>query len=206
MGLIRAALRADARPELAALSTAQALTALGSTDPERRRQGALALRGEPAAAEALGDALLREDHLAAREALLLALRSADSASLARVGEALLRRGDVTHRVTGVELLAAAPAASAGTLASLLGDADPDVRSLAATAIALGEVPLERALLGALTHDPDAGVRCALLDALRVVGGEDTARALGARYADGADDLESYAANEARAAADRRSRQ
>lgn len=204
MGLTRATLPGERRPERPSLSPPQAVTALGSADPDRRRQGALALRDSPDAAAAVGDALMREEHLAAREAMLLTLRSADRAAVARVGEALLRRDELARRIAGVELLAASPTASAGTLAGLLRDPDPDLRGLAAAAVALGAVPLERELLEALAADPDAGVRCALLEALRCVGGAAAVDALAARYGERTDDLEAFAAVEARAAAARRS--
>ncbi len=90
------------------------------------------------------------------------------------------------------------------LRALLRDPDADTRALAATAAALGEVALEPELLAALSTDPDPGVRCALLEALRIVGGAATAEALRARYAAGAEDLEGFAAAQAREAAARRS--
>jgi hypothetical protein len=204
MGLTRATLRDERRPALAPLATPQAVAALRSDDPESRRRGALALQGRADAADVLADALLAEDHLAVRDAMLLALRSADGAGVARVGAALLRRDEINRRITGVELLAGTPVAAKPVLGALLRDPDADLRALAATAAALGEVPLEPELLAALSTDPDAGARCALLEALRIVGGAATAAALRARYPEGAEDLEGFAAAQALEAAARRS--
>lgn len=206
MGLTRATLTAGRRSTFTTLAPPQAVEALRSADPEHRRRGALALQGRADANDALGDALLAEDHLAVRDALLLAVRSADGACLARVGEALLRREELNRRITGVELLAGTPDAARPVLRALLVDPDADLRSLAAATVALGEIGMEPELLAALSTETDAGVRCALLEALRVVGEAATAAALAARYGAGSDDLEGFAAAQAMAAATRRSRQ
>jgi HEAT repeat protein len=157
---------------------AHQLAGLTDRDPEVRWTTARKIGGVAAAVPALAAALKVEPNPRVREALMTALmRVGDKASV----QALLpylRAQDAAQRSAAIETLQALPEAVSPFMATLLGDADPDVRILATELVR--NMPAEQAtriLNTLLEHELQPNVCAAAIDVLAEVGTRDALPAL-----------------------------
>jgi HEAT repeat protein len=157
---------------------AHQLAGLRDRDPEVRWTTARKIGGVADAVPALAAALKTEPNPRVREALMTALmRVGDKASV----QALLpylRAQDAAQRSAAIETLQVLPEAVSPFMATLLGDADPDVRILATELVR--NMPAEQAtriLNALLEHELQPNVCAAAIDVLAEVGTRDALPAL-----------------------------
>jgi len=170
------------------------LAQLRSSDADQRRWAARDLAGEPQAAAALGEQLLRETEPAVRECILTSLASQAGDAAAGALLPLLRSEDAQLRNGAIEALAGMPQAVGPRIAGLLHDSDVDVRIF--TVNLLGELRHPQVLawlLQVLAQEHDVNVVAAAVEVLSEVGSPghvDALRAARARFA--ADDFIGFA--------------
>jgi HEAT repeat protein len=165
------------------------LEQLRSGDAEQRRWAARDLAAHPATMPQLGEALLTERDKSVCDALFTTLSSV--ASDASVGALLplLRSEDAKLRNGAIEALTGMPQAVAPRIASLLRDADPDVRIF--TVNLLGELrhpQVPQWLLQVLQHDAHVNVVAAAVEVLAEAGAPEhipALRAAAQRFAEDA---------------------
>lgn len=160
------------------VGSASHIAALNSPDAEVRWTAARALGGVAAAVPALAGVLGREQSPRVREAIMTALmRVGDEASV-RALLPCLRSEDAAQRSAATEALQSLPGAVAPFMATLLGDADADVRLLA-TELARKMPPKDatRVLCGLLDKETHPNVCAAAVEVLAEVGTRDAVPAL-----------------------------
>ncbi len=163
------------------------IAALGQLDPDARWSAARALGGQVAAVPALASALSLEQVPRVREAIVTALvRIGDDASVKALLPSL-RSQDAGQRAVAIEALQSLPNAILPFIASLLTDADADVRILA-TELArnMSATDANRVLCGLLEHERHPNVCAAAIEVLAEVGTRDaipSLEACGRRFAD-----------------------
>jgi HEAT repeat protein len=146
------------------------LTQLRSGDAEQRRWAARDLARHAQAATALGEQLLREADTSVREALFTSLQAIASEGAAGALLPLLRSEDAQLRNGAIESLAGMPQAVGPRMASLLRDADVDVRIFSVNL--LGELRHPQVptwLLQVLQHETNINVVAAALEVMAEVG-------------------------------------
>jgi HEAT repeat protein len=151
--------------DLAGLSTA-----LREGDSEQRRWAARDLAGQSAAVALMGERLLAERDTRVREALFTSLTATPGEATVTALLPLLRSEDAQLRNGAIEALSAMPQAVGPRIASLLRDAEPDVRIF--TVNLLGELRHEQVvawLLQVLQHDAGVNVVAAAIEVLAEVG-------------------------------------
>ena len=164
------------------------LAQLAEGDAEQRRWAARDLAGEPQAAAALGEQLLRETRAEVRESIFTTLSGLGTETAAAALLPLLRSEDAMLRNGAIEALAAMPQAVGPRIAGLLHDGDPDVRIF--TVNLLGELrhpQVQAWLLQVLAHDTELNVVAAAVEVLAEVGAPEHAAALRAARSRFADD-------------------
>jgi HEAT repeat protein len=168
-------------------SLASHIAALGRADPDARWSAARALGGHADAVSALASALGAEQVPRVRGAIMTALiRVGDEASVQALLPSL-RSQDAGQRAAAIEALQSLPDAILPYMASLLADADSDVRILA-TELArnMSAADANRVLCGLLEHERHPNVCAAAIEVLAEVGTRDAVPALQAcaeRFAD-----------------------
>jgi HEAT repeat protein len=162
------------------------IVALNQPDPEARWRAARACAGRADAVPALASALSAEQVPRVREAIITALiRVGDEASV-RAMLPCLRSQDAGLRAAAIEALQSLPHAILPFMASLLGDADTDVRILA-TELArnMTAADANRVLCSLLEHEQHPNVCAAAIEVLAEVGTRDavpTLQACAERFA------------------------
>ena len=146
------------------------IAGLRSLDAQTRWSAARALGGRAKAVPALADALSREHVPHVQEAIITALmRIGDEASVSTLLP-YLRSQDPRQRSAVIEALQALPGAVLPFMASLLDDADPDVRILATELTrTLPEDDTTRLLCELLQREQHSNVCAAAVDVLAEVG-------------------------------------
>jgi HEAT repeat protein len=163
------------------------IAALGRPDPDARWSAARALGGHAGAVPALASALGAEQVPRVREAIMTALvRIGDEASVKALLPSL-RSQDAGLRAAAIEALQSLPGAILPFMASLLADADADVRILA-TELArnMSAADANRVLCSLLEREQHPNVCAAAIEVLAEVGTRDAVPALQAcaeRFAD-----------------------
>ena len=160
----------SATPETGLPEPAAPSADLRSPDPDRRWAAARALAGDPAAAGALGQALLTEEDDRVREAILTGLVRTGGAPAVAALLPGLHSDNAALRAGVLDALQVLPDALRPELPGLLADPDVDVRVLAAD-LARHLAPEEAtALLGELLDSEfDPNVCAAAIDALAEIG-------------------------------------
>lgn len=173
-------------PEPARPDLGEALSRLGSPDPDVRWAAARAAAALPGSAAALAAALLQERDARVREAMFT--------SLARMGThdgmagllPLLRSDDAALRTGALDALRVSATGSQALLPQLLADADPDVRILSCElARSLPGELATASLCGLLARETETNVCAAAVEVLAEVGDESALAALedcGRRFA------------------------
>jgi HEAT repeat protein len=159
-------------------NSASHIAALASPDAETRWSAARALGGHVDAVAALAAALALEKVTRVREAMMTALmRVGDEASVAALLP-YLRSRDAGERAAAIEALQALPQAISPFMGSLLGDADSNIRTLAAElARNMPAADATRLLCGVLEHEQHPNVCAAAIEVLAEVGTPDAIPAL-----------------------------
>jgi HEAT repeat protein len=162
------------------------IAALNQPDPEARWRAARGCAGRADAVPALASALSAEQVPRVREAIMTALiRVGDEASV-RAMLPCLRSQDAGLRATAIEALRTLPDAILPFMASLLGEADTDVRILAAElARNMSAADANRVLCSLLEHEQHPNVCAAAIEVLAEVGTRDavpTLQACAERFA------------------------
>jgi HEAT repeat protein len=144
---------------------------LRTGNSDERWAAARALSGQPQAVEVLGAALLSEPDSRVREAMLTGLARVGTAEAAEAIVPLIRSDDASLRTAAIDALRLMPDALAMYLATLLNDADADVRVLACDlARELPAPDANRLLCDLLAREPEANVCAAAVDVLAECGG------------------------------------
>ena len=160
------------------IDVAPLLAGLADRDPEVRWAAARKIGGIAAAVPALAKALEAEQSPRVREAIMTALmRVGDEASV-RALLPYLRAQDAALRSSAIETLQTLPEAVSPFMSALLGDADPDVRILAAELVR--NMPADQAtriLSELLEQELQPNVCAAAIDVLAEVGTRDALPAL-----------------------------
>jgi HEAT repeat protein len=158
--------------------SASHIAALASPDAETRWSAARALGGRAEAVAALAAALAQEKIPRVREAMMTALmRVGDEASIAALLP-YLRSREASERAAAVEALQALPEAISPFMQALLGDADSDIRILAAElARNMPGADATRLLCGVLEREQHPNVCAAAIEVLAEVGTPDAIPAL-----------------------------
>jgi HEAT repeat protein len=163
------------------------IAALAQLDPDTRWSAARALGGQVAAVPALASALSLEQVPRVREAIVTALVRIGNEASVKALLPSLRSQDAGQRAVAIEALQSLPNAVLPFIASLLTDADADVRILA-TELArnMSAADANRVLCGLLEHERNPNVCAAAIEVLAEVGTRDAISALeacGRRFAD-----------------------
>ena len=146
---------------------------LTSGSAEQRSLAARRLGKLSDTAQALGEALSREDQKAVREAILVSLAAIDTQASFDAVLPLLRSNDAQLRSAALDTLRAMSATCANRLGGLLGDIDPDIRILACElARDTTSIEAQKALRMAIEADPSVNVCAAAIDALAEIGSQD----------------------------------
>jgi len=157
---------------------AHQLAGLTDRDPEVRWAAARKIGGVATAVPALAAALEAEQSTRVREAIMTALmRVGDEASV-RALLPCLRAQDAAQRSSAIETLQALPEAVSPFMSALFGDADPDVRILAAELVR--NMPADQAtriLSALLERELQPNVCAAAVDVLAEVGTREALPAL-----------------------------
>ena len=146
------------------------LAQLRSTEVEQRRWAARDLAQHPGSAAALGEHLLGEGDASVRDALFVSLSAMASEAAVAALLPMLRSEEAGLRNGAIEALTGMPGAVAPRIATLLRDADVDVRIF--TVNLLGDLRHEQVLpwlLQVLQHDSEVNVVAAALEVMAEVG-------------------------------------
>lgn len=147
---------------------------LAHGDSETRRWAAMDLANHDAA-DILGNALLRENEAAVREAMITSLASLANDSAAEHLVSGLRSENASVRNECIDALRAMPSQCERVIPALMVDPDSDLRIFAVNILETLQHPsVEPWLIEILEHDPEVNVCGAALDVLTEVG---TAQAL-----------------------------
>ena len=162
------------------------IAALNSPNAELRWTAARALGGVAAAVPMLASALGGEQNTRVREAIMTALMRIGNEASVRVLLPYLRSQDAGQRSAAIETLQALPEAVEPFVATLLGDADTDVRLLA-TELARNMPPKGATLMlcDLLRNESHPNVCAAAVEVLAEVGTRDalpTLKACAERFA------------------------
>ena len=160
---------------------------LRSGDAEQRRWAARDLAGCGEAAGVMGERLVADTDPRVRDALLTSLSATPGEATVNALLPLLRSEDAVLRNGAIEALAEMPQAVAPRVATLLRDADADVRIF--TVNMMGELRHGQVvdwLLQVLDHDAQVNVVAAAIEVLAEVGSpehEPALRAAARRFPD-----------------------
>ena len=161
-------------------SVASHIAALSRPDPEARWSAARAVGGRADAIPALAAALEAEQVPRVREAIITALVRTGGEGSVRALLPWLRSQDAGRRAAAVEALQSLPNAILPFMVSLLGDADSDVRIMAAElARNMPAADASRVLCALLEREQHANVCAAAIEVLAEVGTRDAVPTLAA---------------------------
>lgn len=164
MGLVRRGVQPSA--DTGQPTVEELLAALDDPDPERRREGALALDAVPAAVPPLLARVGAEPEAQVRDAMLTTLAAHDTPEVAEALAAHLATDDAALRTAVAETLATMPRSVPALIPRLLAAPDHDVRVM--TAMVLADLPHPDSLVRLaemIRDDPHPNVVATAIDAL-----------------------------------------